>query len=76
MYVLDRYLQPVPIGAPGELHIGGIGLARGYLGHPERTAEYFIPDPFSKEYGARLYKTGDLVSRSPDGTIHFLDRLV
>ena len=60
VYILDRYLEVVPIGVPGELHIGGVGLARGYLNRPELTAEKFIPDPFSAEPGARLYKTGDL----------------
>jgi len=60
-YVLDQYLQPVALGVPGELHIGGINLARGYLNLPDLTAEKFIPNPFSHEPGDRLYKTGDLV---------------
>src|SRR5208283_2402323 len=60
VYILDPHLQPVPIGVGGELCIGGDGLARGYLHSPELTGQKFIPDPFSAEAGARLYKTGDL----------------
>src|SRR5205823_13650227 len=60
IYLLDAALQPVPIGVPSELHIGGVGLARGYLNRPDLTAEKFIPDPFSEDPTARLYKTGDL----------------
>ena len=75
IYILDRHLQPVPIGVPGELHIGGIGLARGYHNRPELTAEKFIPDPFRSEPGARLYKTGDLARYLPDGAIEYLGRL-
>ena len=74
LYLLDRHLQPVPIGVPAELHIGGDGLARGYLNRPELTAEKFIPNPFSDELGARLYKTGDLVRCRTDGAIDFLGR--
>ena len=74
-YVLDLYCQPVPIGVPGELHIGGIGLARGYHNRPELTAEKFIPDPFRSEPEARLYKTGDLARYLPDGAIEYLGRL-
>ncbi|NQE34730.1 non-ribosomal peptide synthetase [Microcoleus asticus] len=74
-YILNHYLQPVPIGVPGELHIGGLGLARGYLGRPDLTAEKFIPNPFSNEPGARLYKTGDLVRYLSDGNIEFLGRI-
>jgi amino acid adenylation domain-containing protein len=75
IYLLDRYLQPVPIGVPGELHVGGLGLTRGYLNRPELTAERFIPNPFSSEPGARFYKTGDLARYLPDGTIEYLGRL-
>lgn len=75
LYVLDRHLQPVPIGVTGELHIGGVGLAHGYLNRPELTQEKFIPDPFSPIAGAQLYKTGDLARRLPDGQIECLGRL-
>ena len=74
-YVLDYSLQRVPIGVPGELYIGGAGLARGYLDRPELTAEKFIRHPFSTIPEARLYKTGDLVRYVSDGTIEFLGRL-
>lgn len=74
-YILDKYLNPVPIGVPGELHIGGDGLARGYLNRPDLTAEKFIPHPFSKDPNARLYKTGDLCRYLEDGNIEFLGRL-
>jgi amino acid adenylation domain-containing protein len=74
VYVLDRHLQPSPIGVPGELHIGGSCLARGYLNRPELTAEKFVPDPFSDEPGARLYKTGDLARLLPDGEVEFCGR--
>ena len=75
VYVLDQHLQPVPIGIPGELYVGGAGLTRGYLNRPELTAERFIPHPFSHEPGARLYKTGDVVRYRPDGNIEYLGRL-
>jgi amino acid adenylation domain-containing protein len=73
--VLDPSGHPCPIGVPGELHIGGAGLARGYLNNPELTAEKFIPDPFSDDPSARLYKSGDLASWNPDGTLAFHGRI-
>jgi amino acid adenylation domain-containing protein len=75
LYVLDCHLNPVPVGIPGELYIGGPGLARGYLRRPELTAEKFIPHPFSADPGARLYKTGDLARYLRDGNIEFLGRV-
>lgn len=75
VYVLDRALQPVPIGVSGELYIGGAGLAHGYLNRPELTAERFIPHPFSTIPGARLYKTGDLARYLPDGRLDYLERI-
>lgn len=76
-YVLDAYLQPVPVGVPGELYIGGDGLAWGYLNRPDLTAAAFIPHPFSDEPGTRLYKTGDLVRYLLDreANIEFLGRI-
>jgi amino acid adenylation domain-containing protein len=74
-YVLDRHWQPVPIGVPGELCLGGESLARGYLGRPGLTARCFIPDPFGDGSGARLYRTGDRVRYLPDGNLEFLGRL-
>jgi amino acid adenylation domain-containing protein len=75
IYLLDSLGRPCPIGIPGELHIGGAGLARGYLNNPELTAEKFIPDPFSSDPTARLYKSGDLASWNPDGTLAFHGRI-
>ena len=79
LHILDRHQQPVPIGVPGELFIGGVGLARGYLGRPDLTAARFIPNPFEAEFpGAlspRLYRTGDLARYLPDGNIEYLGRL-
>jgi len=75
IYILDPHLQPVPIGLPGELWIGGSGVVRGYLNRPELTAERFIPDPFRKSSGDRIYRTGDLARYRPDGTLAFLGRI-
>jgi amino acid adenylation domain-containing protein len=75
LYILDPYLQPVPIGVLGELYIGGAGVARGYLNRPDLTSEKFIPNPFSNQLGSRLYKTGDKARYLPDGNIEFLGRI-
>ena len=75
IYILDRQLQPVPIGVAGELHVAGDGLARGYLNRPELTAEKFIPNPFSTDPQSRFYKTGDLARYFPNGNIEFLGRI-
>jgi acyl-coenzyme A synthetase/AMP-(fatty) acid ligase len=75
VYVLDGYGQPIPVGVPGELYIGGDGVARGYLNQPELTAERFLPDHYSAEPGARLYASGDLARLRSDGNIEFLGRL-
>ncbi|XHR80760.1 MAG: amino acid adenylation domain-containing protein [Gloeotrichia echinulata GP01] len=72
VYILDEYLQPVPVGVPGELHIGGAGLAKGYLNRPELTQKKFIPNPFDN---SKLYKTGDLARYLPDGNIEYLGRI-
>ena len=74
VYILDEHLEPVPIGVPGELYIGGASLARGYLGRADTTAEMFIPNPFAKESGSRLYRTGDLARYLAQGQIEFLGR--
>ncbi|MEV6714689.1 amino acid adenylation domain-containing protein [Lentzea sp. NPDC051208] len=73
-YVLDAELRPLTAGVRGELYVGGPGVVRGYLGQPGLTADRFLPDPFSAEPGARLYRTGDVVSRNADGTIQYLGR--
>uniref|UniRef100_UPI00135AA894 non-ribosomal peptide synthetase n=1 Tax=Pseudomonas izuensis TaxID=2684212 RepID=UPI00135AA894 len=74
-YVLDAWLNPMPVGVPGELHIGGAGVTLGYLNRAEQTAKVFIEDPFSPLSGARMYKSGDLVRWLPDGQLEYLGRM-
>lgn len=74
LVILDPQMNPVPVGVTGELYIGGLGLARGYINRPDLTAEKFVPNPFSARRGERLYRTGDLVRYGPDGNIEFLGR--
>jgi acyl-coenzyme A synthetase/AMP-(fatty) acid ligase len=75
LYVLDERLSLAPLGVCGELYIGGVGVGRGYLDDPVRTAQSFIPDAFSGQPGERLYKTGDLVRYLPDGNLEFINRI-
>jgi amino acid adenylation domain-containing protein/non-ribosomal peptide synthase protein (TIGR01720 family) len=75
LHVVDRHLEPQPIGVHGELLLGGPGLARGYLGRPDLTAAAFVPDPFGNGPGERLYRTGDLVCHLPDGNVSYLGRI-
>jgi amino acid adenylation domain-containing protein len=75
LYVLDSNLQPVAVGLPGELYIGGAGVARGYLNQAELTSEKFIPNPFAAERAPRIYRTGDVVCYRPDGNLEFLGRI-
>ncbi|MHB8467362.1 MAG: non-ribosomal peptide synthetase, partial [Acidimicrobiales bacterium] len=75
LYVLTEAMEPTPVGVPGELHVSSPGTTRGYANRPDLTAERFVPDPFSPQPGARLYKTGDLVRYRPDGRLEFLGRL-
>jgi len=75
LHVLDRHLQLQPVGVPGEICVGGEGLAQGYLGRPDLTAECFVPDPFASRPGARLYRSGDLARRRPDGELEYLGRI-
>ncbi len=75
LFILDKWLQPAPVGVPGELCIGGDGLARGYLNQPELTSQRFIPNPFDPKTGIRLYRTGDLARYRPDGFVEWVGRL-
>ncbi|HEV2988768.1 MAG TPA: amino acid adenylation domain-containing protein [Candidatus Angelobacter sp.] len=74
VYILDRNMQPVPVGSAGEIYVGGSGVGRGYRLRPDLTAEYFLPDPFSGNLGARIYRTGDMGRYLPDGTIEYRGR--
>ncbi len=74
-YILDGHLQPVPVGVPGELFIGGVGVGRGYLNRPDLTAAVFVADPFGEHPRERLYRTGDLTRYLPDGNIDYLGRI-
>ena len=74
IYLLDANGEPVPLGALGELYVGGAGVARGYLNRSELTSERFVADPYSPEAGARMYRTGDLARYQPDGNLAFVGR--
>lgn len=75
VYILDDRLEPVPVGVPGEMYVGGAGVSRGYLNRPALTASRFLPDPFGDTPGARLYRTGDVARFLPDGDIEYLGRI-
>jgi amino acid adenylation domain-containing protein len=75
VYILDPYQQPVPIGVPGEMYIGGAGVTRGYVNHPELTSARYIPNPYSQHAGARLYRSGDLARYLPSGDIEYWGRV-
>ena len=75
LFILDENQQPVPIGVAGEICVGGAGLSRGYLNRPELTAERFIPNPYSQEVGARLYRTGDIGRYQEDGNVEYVGRV-
>ncbi len=75
VYVLDRHLEPVPVGVPGEIVVGGAGVARGYLNRPELTSERFVADPFSGNPAARLYRSGDLARLTASGELEYLGRI-
>jgi len=75
VYVLDKQMQPTPVGIPGELYIGGVGVSRGYLNSPDLTEKHFLPNPFSTEPDARIYRTGDLVRWLSNGNLDFLGRI-
>src|SRR5262249_34394712 len=72
IYILDDRRQPIPVGVAGEIYIGGVGMARGYMSRPDLTAERFLPDPYGGEPGARLYRTGDLGRHQEDGQVEYL----
>ncbi|MCI4661748.1 MAG: amino acid adenylation domain-containing protein [Neomegalonema sp.] len=74
VYVLDKAMRPVPIGVPGEIFIGGAGVAQGYVALPEQNAERFVPDPFTEDFGGRMYRTGDFGRQLADGNLEFRER--
>lgn len=75
VYLLDKRLEPVPVGVPGELYIGGVGVSRGYWNRPDLTAAAFIPDPYGPKPGGRLYRTGDVARHDSDGVLEFMGRV-